>query len=256
MADAAATLPDEPAPDDSAIVCEGCGYRLDGLPNTARCPECGFSVAQSTIDSPRAATAWERTGGLGAFIGTTARVLCSPTTFYRTLKAHPTADETGAATRFRAMHLGAASGLFAAGILTHYLVVSPTARGLWYGQRWPDWLLVVPWAVIAGLTFAAALLTAALAARLTAFEARWRGLRMPMRVARRCLSYHAAHASAAALAFATIALGYRLLWLLGLVDFASFVPYIATLSACTIVGAVYLFWTYWVGMRNMQYANV
>lgn len=258
MADAAATpgLPDDFVTDDAAVVCEGCGYRLDGLPSSANCPECGFSVAASTIDSPRAATAWEAKGRAASFIRTTARVVCSPTAFYRTLKARPDAGEVAAARRFRTFHLAVASGLFAAGLITHYLVTSPTARWIWYGQRMPDWLLVVPWAVVALLTFCAALTTAAMAARLTAWEAGWRGMRLPIAVARRCLCYHAAHATLAALIFAVIAVGYKLLWTFDLVGYASFVPYIAALSACAIGGAVYLFWTYWVGMRNMQYANV
>jgi len=35
----------------------------------------------------------------------------------------------------------------------------------------------------------------------------------------------------------------------------STVTYLYVLSAEVVLAALYLFWTYWIGMRNMMFAN-
>ena len=62
-------------PAESDILCEGCGYTLNGLPEDGRCPECGKPVAES-IDAARTAPAWEHpeVHRPAAFVATTAAV--------------------------------------------------------------------------------------------------------------------------------------------------------------------------------------
>jgi len=58
------------------------------------------------------------------------------------------------------------------------------------------------------------------------------------------------------LALATV-VGYRLLYRFHVLQLtlATTQGYLYVLSGEVIIGAVYLFQTYWIGMRNMMYAN-
>ena len=69
------------------------------------------------------------------------------------------------------------------------------------------------------------------------------------------MHYHAAHYLPVALvAFATVA-GYQ--WMLErrFVGPETSAKYLYVLCGEVIVGAFYLFHTYWIAMRNMMYAN-
>src|SRR5207249_4148873 len=62
------------------ILCEGCGYMLNTLPETGNCPECGKPISKSS-PTLRAPPKWEVTGQ--GFIATTLDVLFRPSQFYR-----------------------------------------------------------------------------------------------------------------------------------------------------------------------------
>ena len=98
-------------------------------------------------------------------------------------------------------------------------------------------------------------MTTALATRLTAWEAAYRGLRLPRPVVKRALHFHAAHYLPVALLTFLTVWGYRVL----IHRFPSMDPsgtrYAYALCAEVIVAAGYLFSTYWKGMRNLMYAN-
>src|SRR5258706_14057762 len=76
-------------PAETSVLCESCGYTLDGLPTTGQCPECGAAIAQSTTGDGRKLPAWEDvTLGRSVFwrfFSTTAAVLFKPKRFYRSL---------------------------------------------------------------------------------------------------------------------------------------------------------------------------
>jgi hypothetical protein len=109
--------------------------------------------------------------------------------------------------------------------------------------------------VVAIVIFVALVATTELASMLTAWEAGYRGMRLPAKVVKRGLYYHAAHyLPVAIVAFVTVA-GYQFLLTRGRLSAESATWYLYLLSAEVVLSAGYLFQTYWIGMRNMLYAN-
>src|SRR5207248_8232837 len=112
------------------------------------------------------------------------------------------------------------------------------------------------WLVLALFTYAFMFITTRIAARLTAWEATYRGLRLPLPVVLRGLDYHAAHYLPVALMTAATVVGYRVLLLRDPARGGLWAPiYLYVLCGEVIVAAVYLFKTYWIGMKNMMYAS-
>ena len=92
--------------------------------------------------------------------------------------------------------------------------------------------------------------------QLTAWEAAYRGLRLPRPVVARAIDYHAVHLVPPAMIGLATVLGYD--WLYrrdGNLAAAWIMPYIYTLAGEVILSAAYLFITYWAAMRNLMYAN-
>ena len=97
--------------------------------------------------------------------------------------------------------------------------------------------------------------TTLFASRLTVWEAKYRGIRLPRGVVLRGLYYHAAHYVPVGIMAIVTTGGYVRLFHRGVFTFQSATPYLWVLSGEVIVGAMYLFFTYWAAMRNMMYAN-
>lgn len=236
------------SPSELDLLCEQCGYVLNNLPADGRCPECGALIAES---SPilRLPSPWEQGARprLGSFVTTTQQVIFSPSRFFRSLEISGPADRSGS---FAMLHATLASLLFGAAGAVHI-----------------DWLLtltghpkVLPAPVtgiaLAALTFFTLTGVTLIAARLTHWEATYRGLRMPLPVVRRGLRYHAAHYLPVSVLTCVVVFGYKQLVQRSLINSASHdLHYIYTLGGAAILGAIYLFNTYWIGMRNLMYAN-
>lgn len=237
-------------PADTDLLCEGCGYVLTGLParessgETARCPECGKPLAESD-PALRSPAAWEFRPGLASLAWTSAEVLFHPTRFYRTLA---TRGPTAPARRFAAVHWWLASILFALAAHTHWRsFISPVGRPLSYR--------LIELGVMTALTFVFLAATTRLAGWLTHWEASYRGIRLPRPVVERGMYYHAVDYLPVALVAAGTVLGYRFALSRGWADVTSTPTYLYVLCAEVVLAAVYLFKTYWIGMRNMMYAN-
>jgi hypothetical protein len=236
-------------PADTDILCERCGYVLNGLPPDGRCPECGEPAADSspTLRSP---PAWERADDPRPkplrWIDTTAAVMFRPRRFFRQTTTRPAAGKS--AVRFAQTHWLLASLLLGAAAFLHinwFYMYTP-------GRLYFSWLVIIP-LVIGTYLFLAGLHR--LAAWLTNWEATYRGLRLPLPVVLRGMHYHAAHyLPVAFVAFATVA-GYRLALVWGWAGAESGVTYLYVLSAEVVLAAIYLFKTYWTAMRNLMYAN-
>ena len=222
---------------------------LNGLPPSGNCPECGTAIDFSLSERLRQPPLWEIIGDPRPkwlrFILTTALVILHPKRFYRSSTSR---GQIGPAHRFAQIHWGIASVLLGLAAWTH-----------WDSY---EWVIYRPWApsirvkllLLVALPLGAYLAvtgTIHLAARLTAWEAAYRGFRLPHHVVLRALYYHSAHLLPVALmAFITCA-GYDLLFRQQFIE----PTYVYILCGEVIVAAAYLFNTYWIGMRNLMYAN-
>lgn len=78
-----------PWTDEYTLLCERCGYVVDGLPTAGACPECGTPIAES-VPERRPGSAWQRRPGMGALWRTWPAVLAAPNRTLDTLiVAHP-----------------------------------------------------------------------------------------------------------------------------------------------------------------------
>ena len=235
---------------DTELLCERCGYCLTGLPSGGNCPECGGPTDQSD-PSHRGPSAWERPGSrLLSFLSTTLMVLCKPTRFYRSLA---TRMDRRRSVWFGHLHVLIGSVLFATAIYLH---------NTWfvYWTKWPsvrDFMdePVKGIAMYAVLSFCALTFLTRIASRLTNWEATYRKFRLPLHVVLRGMDFHAAHYLPVGLVVAATVAGYRLLLQLHWLTANADLNYLYVLCGEVVVAAGYLFWTYWIAMCNMMYAN-
>jgi hypothetical protein len=238
---------DRTPPSDTDLLCEQCGYVLNGLPPGSLCPECGTPSSESD-PKRRHLPPWEiGTKPLPTrFLATTVGVLFRPTRFYRTLVTRPAADRSAA---FAWVHWFLASLLLALAAYGHATGFIPAVIDSISVSGW------IIWVTLSAGTFIVLLALTHLASRLTTWEATYRGLRLPLIAVKRGMHFHAAHYLPVALVAATTVVGYDLLLARRVLNGTSALPYLYVICGEVIVGALYLFWTYWIGMRNMMYAN-
>lgn len=225
---------------EADLLCENCGYVLNGLPADGNCPECGAPIAVSAA-SVRLPSQWEQLRSASAFLSTTISTIFHPARFFRTFA---TRGPLGPSAAFEGIHL------FAAGVLLTPPVLAQLHPFFFSGNQWrPNTtVLLVAW-IIAGMVIGGVLrLLSRLAARLTTWEARHRGLRMPRHVVVKAMHYHSPHF----VVVAAIVAGTLVCFVT--VD-GSYLLYLYVLSGEVVVGSIYLFWTYWIAMRNVMYAN-
>src|SRR5688500_11960173 len=145
-------------PHDTDVLCEHCGYVLNGLPDDGRCPECGQSISDSVGVQIRQPPRWEREDrkpGVADFLATSAQVLCQPTRFYRALATRRT---TAPARRFAYAHWMVVSVMMTAAIWAHLQWnLLPGGAGVPRILLLP--LLVVIFFLLTGTTHIAARLT-------------------------------------------------------------------------------------------------
>jgi hypothetical protein len=247
-------------PDENALLCEGCGYILSGLPAGSRCPECAKPMAES-LPETRGLPPWEQNGsvgaGIGLFLRTLGQVLCRPTWFFRGLV---TRADLARSRRFARINNAIVSLLFGlAAYLQAYAILELAGLGqLTYSARGGPSVcvrIVAGTLVCGGLCYAALALTNTLAAHLSAWEAGYRGLRLPYAVVVRGLHYHSAHYLPVGIVAALTVGAYHILLRLGLFPITWETYYLYLLGAEVVLAAIFLFWTYWLAMRNMMYAN-
>src|ERR1700733_2198554 len=155
-----------PAEDD--LLCEGCGYTLNGLPLEGNCPECGKPIPQS-VGEHRILPAWEDPHrSIRGFFVTVSRLLFAPTNFYRTLITRRNADDDAF---FAVVNWSVASFFFAMAAMGHFLWFG----GMYWPMRIDRTIAPVPFFAVA--IFLISMGTNWFAARLTHWEATYRGLR-------------------------------------------------------------------------------
>jgi hypothetical protein len=231
-------------PAEHDLLCEFCGYTLNGLPEQSNCPECGMPIAAS-IGSKRHPPLWEQRRW--SFIATTLQIIFRPTQFFSSTTAR---GNLRRAATFGHMHWILASILFGIAGSTHASLFYMS--GLWTAKLFSR---LSGAALLAIVSYAGLWATTWLAVRLTAWEAAYRGLRLPLPVVTRSMYYHAAHYLPVGLAAVATVVTYAILYERRMLDVQTLTPYLYAICAEIIVAAAYLFKTYWIGMRNMMYAN-
>jgi hypothetical protein len=234
-------------PAENSVLCEGCGYTLDGLPPTGQCPECGLDIAAS-VGTDRVLPAWEdpaQGSRRARFWRTSFEAIVHTGRFYRTLA---TRRQDQAAREFAFRHWTLSAILLAATLAIHQHWYQRTLSG---PSIHPSGVFVIGAIVLFSFFWG----TTTFAARLTAWEAAYRGIRLPLPVVLRGLYYHAAHLLLpATVAFLTVA-GHWLLLRLNVVGEDRGFRYLMVLCIEVFASAGYLFKTYWAGMKNTMYAN-
>lgn len=237
-------MPDLPAPDD--ILCEFCGYTLNGLPDTGRCPECGQPIAESTSASPRTLPAWEAVPrpGAAAFFKTTGALLRHSRRFFRHLRLKVDPDRSGG---FAQVHILIATLLAGITMHVHYDITQIRMLPL------SPWLatplrMILAWIVLE--------LTLPLVILLASWEGRWWGYRLPPAHVRRAIHY----AAAGLLPVSVVPLGITLVFK-GMMVYDTqfglyFLPYLIVMSSAVVLGGLYLFRIFMNAMRSIRYANV
>lgn len=250
-------------PADTDILCEQCGYTLNGLPETGNCPECGKPIAESTTRSGRHLSAWEAAAKLSLFLflRTAAGVIASPSKFFRglSLGGNPKRGRT-----FSRLCHALTAFIFAIGFITHLQFM--TGMSLTFPvdryastEHLVNWRVVLPITSLlvggAGFIYAALRLIGKLIVILTSFEARYWGYRLPGPVVTRGLQYQSAtYLPATALAVAWIIIG-RISIERDPGGALTPLVYLYILCGTVVVSAVYLFVTYATAMRKLMYAN-
>lgn len=74
-------MPARPEIDLGTLLCERCGYVLEGLPAENDCPECGTPIAES-LPEHRIGTPWQRDPGWGSYVQTARSVLFGRTRLF------------------------------------------------------------------------------------------------------------------------------------------------------------------------------
>ena len=249
-------------PELSEILCSSCGYVLDGLNQAGQCPECGKPISDS-IGTERVPPDWETSESrhrFNPFIRTTLEIICRPGHFYRTLNVRGSLES---ARRFARLHWWIAGALFGIAGATHAVWFNYTISNssiIQHAVDFPGGGAVEFALFVIGLTLAAYVsldLITRVAGRLTNWEATYRGLRLPYPIVLRGMYYHAAHYLPVGIAALIFVEGYQLLrFTLGSrLPFNSPMVYLYALCALVVLCAIYLFQTFWIGMRNMMYAN-
>ncbi|MBX3361419.1 MAG: hypothetical protein KF705_08290 [Phycisphaeraceae bacterium] len=64
--------------DEYTLLCERCGYVLEGLAQDGNCPECGTPIAESLPGNTRTGTDWQRSPAPHSFLTTLWRTLAQP----------------------------------------------------------------------------------------------------------------------------------------------------------------------------------
>lgn len=243
-----------PPPAESDLLCESCGYILNGLDAStmrdAVCPECGTPIADSVEPGRRRVSPIEEWWTPRAFWQTTWRAIAAKKRFYRSVI---TRVDTPAVARFGRIHRTLAGAIFALAAAFH---------AAWLAEQWG---VVWTWRALAALALVAVVFVAIslpllgwltrLAVFLTATESRFWGMRLPSRVVTRAMNFHAANYLPIALATLAVTAGFRFGLFTGAIPPEWGEKYLWILCGLVVASAFWLFESYVIAMRRIRLAN-
>ncbi len=242
-----------PPPAETDLLCEHCGYILNGLQREqGNCPECGQPTIDSIQPGHRVASPIEIEWSRKAFWATTSRILLQKRRFFRETTSrgdHPNVVRFG---RVQRLISGTAFGIAGA---VHGAWVAETQLWVSHWTLVPLSILAVVTVVLAALAVLMLDLVTRLATWLTSKEGAFWGMRLPGHVVTRAMSFHAANYLPAAALALLVTGGYRIALMLGWMDASSGVKYLVTLSVLVVVSAFWLFESYVIAMRRIRLAN-
>ncbi|MBC8105134.1 MAG: hypothetical protein H7Z14_00970 [Anaerolineae bacterium] len=237
-------------PAESDLLCEKCGYTLNGLPESGNCPECGEQIVASTHEDGRSLSPYEVAPSARSYWKTSIAILLHPKRFYRSVFSR---HQTHEALRFSLINLRIAALLFALAAVGHAIFILNTRWSYVTWKHVPAWVLLT--AVFALGAYLLLKSIQRLAAWLSAIEAKYWGMRLPLATVRRAMQFHSINYVIVATATVAVVWAFRFLLVLGWNLSYWATSYLYTLSALVVIGAVFLFQMYWIAMRNMMYAN-
>jgi hypothetical protein len=237
-------------PSLDSILCESCGYTLDGLPAQGNCPECGTPIAHSTTATPRIPPKFEVAPSWGSFIATAMDVIRRPKQFFKTLRLQPRANSNN----FRMRALVLLSIVAGAAAALHY----NWAIAFWGflpGSFVAIGICVFIGAVAAKVTLISGLILNRPIVWLTTLESGFWGFRLPKDRVQKALDYQIAQTLPAAIAILLAVVVHRVLLVAGVVDGSFSTTYLYTLSGVTVLAVLWVFNTYTKAMRAIMFAN-
>ncbi|MGA2499327.1 MAG: hypothetical protein ABSH20_16430 [Tepidisphaeraceae bacterium] len=240
-------------PLSDALLCEACGYNLTGVPRDGLCPECGQAIAES-LPSLRRPPVWETAErpGYRQWLATSSAVILHTNRFFRQLAPRGDMERAARFARWHELLVCALFGLCLT-LQLRWMLILPSRYSLTNSAA-----SVVAAVAMVPLIFACVVvlrLATRLAVRLTQWEARYRGLRLPLPVVQRAMHYHAAHYVPVAIVATLTVAGYHLAVALDVLSELQGPRFLYVLSAEVLLGAAYLFETYWIAMRKLMWAN-
>lgn len=247
--------PNASVPAETDVLCAHCGYALNGLPDSGRCPECGEPIADSTTADVRTLPPWEADDGSPRqrFFRTTQQIITRPAAFFRSLAtrapAHASQRFANLQHRINAVLLGLAFAIHTewSWDTQNFNQLSPLLS-IVLKLFLPVVTILVVWLALKGIT--------RLASFLTRIEGSYWGYRMPAAAVQRAMHYHAAQLLPVSIVTLLTIGGYRGLTLFHLISSAeTAVTYLIVLCVEVVLAAGYLFRTYWIAMKNIMFAN-
>lgn len=130
-----------PPRNDAELLCERCGYCVEGLATESPCPECGRPIAES-LPAKRVGSPWQRAPGLGTLGPTMARTLLLPSRCWR--RVRPEWIES-----WNLLHssLGIAAALHS--LATAILLIVPPSRKDWFSDLFVSTvILLIPFYIL------------------------------------------------------------------------------------------------------------
>lgn len=247
----------QPSPAEGDLLCESCGYLLNGLEARpdAHCPECGEPLATSLDPAARKPAPIELGWTRQSFWRTTASVLFRKRKFFRETLART--GNTPPVHRFGRVHRVISGALFGLAAGAHLAYMADSY--LWTTQ--PRWSLV-DFLVLGVATFVLAVVSIVLLYQVTKLaiwmtekESKWWGMRLPRAMLVRAMNFHAANYLPVGLVAVVITVGFRILLELRLITLGDAVPYLMLLSVAVVVSAFWLFESFVIAMRRIRLAN-